>query len=203
MEKLSNKKTLGITESREFFIFQAFANNQSYDEALGVIEAHDRDHPEGKILASAVDKLYMKESYKLFREASRPLYGKGGLAPDYDNPQVMERLKNIIKQKLPPTARDVLSERTGSVTMNQANIGRMLAVYAGQLKALGKKALNEQKRQAEAKHYGTVATTDRSGRVSHGGYGKGIVFSDESKPYKTTSQILQDRIRDEKGRFEN
>lgn len=36
----------------------------------------------------------MRDSYLMFKEAER-IISRGGSAPDYDNPQIMERLNTI------------------------------------------------------------------------------------------------------------
>lgn len=42
--------TLSIKESREFVIFQAFSQNDSYNAALDALEKYDRENPDRRIL---------------------------------------------------------------------------------------------------------------------------------------------------------
>lgn len=177
---------LSIKESREFVLFQAFAKNSSFSAALKAIEAHDRENPKERILASSDDKLFLFESYKFFREAEKPLQ-KNGERPDYGNPQLLERLKTVISQRLPAVSREVMLENAKSPAMIMANIGRMLAVHAKNIKTHGRQELARLKRQEfENNNRRTVAMTKKQGQVNFGGYGGGVVFSVKSNNYKTS-----------------
>lgn len=184
---------LSIKESREFTLFQAFAGNPSFDMALDAIEAHDRKNPKERILASSEDKLLLFESYKIFREAERPIQ-KGGKSVDYGDMQLLERLKTIISQRLPAISREVVSDSTTSSAMIMANIGRMLAVHAKNVKTLGRKELARQKRQAAEDDKRRTAMIERQGRVNVGGYGGGAVFSVKSSTYKTSGEAIRERM---------
>ena len=187
---------LSIKESREFTLFQAFANNSSFLEALDAIKTHDEANPQGRILASSEDRLFLFESYKIFRDAEKPLR-KDGKAPDYGNPQLLERLKTIISQRLPAVSREVMLESSKSPSMIMANIGRMLAVHAKNLKTVGRSELMRQKRQAFVEERRRMAMTEKHGRVNVGGYGGGAVFSVKSGKYRTSGEMIKQRIAQE------
>ena len=139
-----NMATLSIKESREFVIFQAFSQNDSYNAALDALEKYDRENPDRRIFASAEEKKAMRDSYLMFKEAER-IISRGGSAPDYDNPQIMERLNTILRQQLPAVSREVMKSATASTAINKANVGRMMALHARNVKALGKKMLQQGK----------------------------------------------------------
>ena len=121
--------TLSIKESRQFVIFQAFSQNDSYNAALDALEKYDRENPDRRIIASAEEKKAMRDSYLMFKEAER-FISRGGSAPDYDNPQIMERLNTILRQQLPAVSREVMKSATASTAINKANVGRMMALHA-------------------------------------------------------------------------
>ena len=136
----------------------------------------------------------MFESYKLFREAEKTLISKEGQRPDYGNEQQLERLKTVLSQRLPAVSREVLLANATGISLSMANIGRMLAVHARNLKIIGRKDLAEQKKQAAKEDRRQMALTERQGRVDHGAYGGGSVFSTKSGDYKSIGQILKERI---------
>lgn len=188
---------LSIKESREFTLFRAFAENKTFKEALEAIKTHDEAHPEGRILASSDDKLFLHESYKAFREAEKPLM-KNGERPDYGNPQLLERLKTILSQQLPAVSRVVISDKMTGASMTMANIGRMLAVHAKNVKALGRKELARQKLAAAQEEKRQAALIEKQGRVNVGGYGGNTVFSVKSGEYMTSGQAIRQRMIEER-----
>lgn len=190
--------TLSISESREYTIFQAFSNKKSFVEALDVLSQHDKANPGRQIIRGAAHQQALFESYKLFREAERKVSYKGK-KPDYDDPVIVERLKNILMQNIPLSARKIVSDKSMGTMMNKANIGCLLDNYAKHIEILGKKAMNEQKRQDEAafKRRQAQLRCEKHGNVRRGSYDERQVFSTESK-YRPIGQILRDRIREGK-----
>lgn len=177
--------TLSIKESREFVIFQAFSQNDSYSSALDVLEKYDRENPDRRIFASAEEKKAMRDSYLMFKEAER-IISRGGLAPDYDNPQIMERLNTILRQQLPAVSREVMKSATASTAINKANVGRMMALHARNVKALGKKMLQQGKETAHEQ-----ARVGKSGITGHSPYEK--VISTEPT-YKRNEDVVVERL---------
>lgn len=180
--------TLTIKESREFVIFQAFAQNDTFQGALSTLEDYDRDNPNRRIFASPEEKKAMRDSFAIFKEAEN-IITKAGTRLDYDNPQVMERLKTILSQKLPAISRDTFKNATTSVAINKANVGRMMAVHAYNVKTLGKKLMKEPKDnshvQAVVEKYAKLGTSPHK-----------EVFSKEST-YKSNQDVIRDKMMEE------
>ena len=174
--------TLSIKESREFVIFQAFSQNDSYNAALDALEKYDRENPDRRIFASAEA---MRDSYLMFKEAER-IISRGGSAPDYDNPQIMERLNTILRQQLPAVSREVMKSATASTAINKANVGRMMALHARNVKALGKKMLQQGKETVHEQ-----ARVGKSGITGHSPYEK--VISTEPT-YKRNEDVVVERL---------
>lgn len=177
--------TLSIKESREFVIFQAFSQNDSYNAALDALEKYDRENPDRRIFASAEEKKAMRDSYLMFKEAER-IISRSGSAPDYDNPQIMERLNTILRQQLPAVSREVMKSATASTAINKANVGRMMALHARNVKALGKKMLQQGKETVHEQ-----ARVGKSGITGHSPYEK--VISTEPT-YKRNEDVVVERL---------
>ena len=167
--------TLSIKESREFVIFQAFSQNDSYNAALDALEKYDRENPDRRIFASAEEKKAMRDSYLMFKEAER-----------IDNPQIMERLNTILRQQLPAVSREVMKSATASTAINKANVGRMMALHARNVKALGKKMLQQGKETVHEQ-----ARVGKSGITGHSPYEK--VISTEPT-YKRNEDVVVERL---------
>ncbi len=181
--------TLTIRESREFVIFQAFAQNDTFHGALSDLENYDKNNSDKRIFVAPEEKKAMRESFAIFKEAER-IISRNGTRLDYDNPQIMERLKTILSQKLPAISRDVFKDATSSVAINKANVGRMMAVHAYNVKTLGKKLMQEPKDNSHVQ--AVVDRYAKLGKSPHQG-----VFSKESS-YKSNHEVLRDRMIEEK-----
>lgn len=177
--------TLSIKESREFLIFQAFSQNKTYDAALTELEQHDAAHPDKKIFASAEEKKAMFDSYIMFKEAER-MISRGEVAPDYDNGQVLERLKNVLSQKLPAVSREVIKSGMVSPALNKANVGRMMAVHAKNVKIMGKRELFSKKKIEHEQ-----AFVGKSGVTGHSPYERVV---SEERTYKRNEDIILERM---------
>ena len=177
--------TLSIKESREFVIFQAFSQNDSYNAALDALKKYARENPDRRNFASAEEKKAMRDSYLMFKEAER-IISRGGSAPDYDNPQIMERLNTILRQQLPAVSREVMKSATASTAINKANVGRMMALHARNVKALGKKMLQQGKETVHEQ-----ARVGKSGITGHSPYEK--VISTEPT-YKRNEDVVVERL---------
>ena len=162
--------TLSIKESREFVIFQAFSQNDSYNAALDALEKYDRENPDRRIFASAEEKKAMRDSYLMFKEAE----------------QIMERLNTILRQQLPAVSREVMKSATASTAINKANVGRMMALHARNVKALGKKMLQQGKETVHEQ-----ARVGKSGITGHSPYEK--VISTEPT-YKRNEDVVVERL---------
>ncbi len=180
--------TLTIKESREFVIFQAFAQNSTFQGALSVLEDYDRNNPNRRIFAAPDEKKAMRESFAIFKEAEN-IISRNGTKLDYDNPQIMERLKTILSQKLPAISRDTFKDATSSVAINKANVGRMMALHAYNVKTLGKKLMQEIRDnshvQAMVEKYGKLGTSPHK-----------EVFAQDTS-YKSNQEVVRDRVLDE------
>lgn len=183
--------TLSIRECREFIIFQAFSQSVSYDKVLDRLEEYDRLHQNCRIFISAEEKKAMKESYKLFREVEK-IIRRGEAFPDYDDPVIMERMKNILSQRLPAISREVFKNETANPAINKANVGRMLAVHARNVSALGRKMMTQ---KPEIEH--EQAMVGKNGITGHSPYDK--VVSGE-KTYKTHAELIRDKLLQEQNR---
>lgn len=177
--------TLSIKESREFVVFKAFSSNDSCEGALKDLEKYDRENPDKCIFTSAEDKKGMRDSYVMFKEAERMIDRVNG-RPDYDNPQIMERMKTILSQKLPAISRDVIKDATTSVAINKANIGRMLFKHAKNVGALSKRMMKE-----SVEHRHEQPRVSRHGNVGRSPYEK--VYSDK-KTYQRNEDVLIERM---------
>ncbi len=182
--------TLSIKESREFVIFQAFSKNNTYSSALDDLEKYDRENPDRRIFATPEEKKAMRDSYLMFKAAEKTIERSGGM-PDYDNPQVMERLKNVLSQQLPAVSREVLKDAPASTAINKANVGRMMALHARNVKTLGKKMLQQRVSGHEQ------AMVARQGNVGTSPHEK--VISNDST-YKRNEEIIIERmLREQQG----
>lgn len=121
----------------------------------------------------------------MFKEAER-IISRGGSAPDYDNPQIMERLNTILRQQLPAVSREVMKSATASTAINKANVGRMMALHARNVKALGKKMLQQGKETVHEQ-----ARVGKSGITGHSPYEK--VISTEPT-YKRNEDVVVERL---------
>lgn len=190
---LKSNTTYNARDSREYFLFHAMAKSQTGGEFLKKVEQYDIEHPEGRILNDEVDKKNMHKSYHEFKKAVEKGF-RGVENVDFDNPQVLSRLKNILQQQLPKetykTKGDFLS-----IPLTQADIGYTLACHAEGIKRLGSKYLAQQ-RQAEEQVVHEPVIVGKSGVVKHGGYGEKQVFSHKST-YKTEKEILVERMLEE------
>lgn len=178
--------TLTIDKSREYVIFQAFSNNSTYKDALTELEAFDRENPDRRIFASAEEKRAMRESYRLFKDSELEVQ-RGGMTLDYDNKQVIERLKTVLSQKIPAISREVLKQHTDSPAINKANVGRMMAVHARNIKVYGKKELSKFMEERQENRQAMVDKYRKLGRSPYEG-----VFSKESS-YKPIGKVLKER----------
>lgn len=178
--------TLTIDKSREYAVFQAFSNNSTYKGALTELEAFDRENPDRRIFTSAEEKKMMRESYRLFKESELEVK-RGGMTLDYDDKQVVERLKTVLSQKMPAISREVLKQHTDSLAINKANIGRMLEVHARNIRVYGKK---EMKKNMEERRENRQVMVDKYRKLKHSPY-EGV-FSRASS-YKPIGQVLRER----------
>lgn len=180
--------TLTIKESQEFVIFQAFAQNDTFHGALSALEDYDKNNPEKRIFASLDEKKAIRESFAIFKEAEN-IISRNGTRLDYDNPQVMERLKTILSQKLPAISRDTFKEATSSVAINKANVGRMMALHAYNVKTLGKKLMQQPKDNSHVQ-----AVVERYGKLGSSPHKE--VFSKENS-YKSNQEVIRDKMLEE------
>ena len=177
--------TLTIKESREFVIFQAFAKNDTFRGALSAIEEYDKANPDRRIFAAPDEKKAMRDSFKLFKDAEKVI-ARNGTALDYDDPLIVDRLNTILSQNLPVFSKKTMKDDTSSISIKKANIGRMMAVHAHNVKTLGNRLMKENKeRQHEA------AMVAKHGITGHSPYEK--VISNE-RTYKSNTDILVERL---------
>ena len=180
--------TLTIRESREFVIFQAFAQNDKFSDVLETLEEYDRNNPDRRIFAAPEEKKAMRESFAIFKEAEN-IISRNGTHLDYDNPQIMERMKTILAQKLPAVSRDTFNNATTSTAINKANIGRMMAVHAYNVKTLGKKLLREPRDDSHIQ-----AMVEKYGKIGNSPHKE--VFSKENT-YKSNQEVVRDKMLEE------
>ncbi len=179
---------LSIKESREFVIFQAFSQNKDYHSALKRMEQFDREYPDSRIFNDPEDKRAMRESFVQFKEAEA-IMSRYGTALDYDNPQILERLNTILRQRIPAVSREILKQDTASVAINKANIGRMMARHAHNVKKLGNKFMKQ-----ETKPFHEQARVVKSGKTGHSPY-KEVISAEKS--YKSVRDIIWQKMLEE------
>ena len=98
----------------------------------------------------------------------------------------MERLNTILRQQLPAVSREVMKSATASTAINKANVGRMMALHARNVKALGKKMLQQGKETVHEQ-----ARVGKSGITGHSPYEK--VISTEPT-YKRNEDVVVERL---------
>ncbi len=189
--------TLYINESREYIIFQAFAEHRDFKEALAVLERYDEEHPDTKIFGSAKDKQAMRRSFSVFKEAES-IVAQGNGRPDYDNPVIVERMRTVISHKILPMRAVVINNGAQGVTTKKANVGSIMYHYAKDYQKLDARDKQRMTREATTiKH--EQAITEKSGRTGHGGYdGKSVISQRSGDGDKSMSQILYERGREER-----
>ena len=182
------------SSSREYFLFHAMARSSSYAAFLDEVKRYNAEHPEGKISDDAEDKKCMKKSYQEFKSAVNTGF-RSVENIDFDNPQVLRRLKNILQQQLPRETYKTMGD-FASVPLTQADIGYTLLCHADGVKILGAKYLAQQKREEEKILHEQVVV-GKSGITSYGSYSEDRVFSNQNT-YKTQKEILVERMMQER-----
>ena len=177
--------TLTIKESREFVIFQAFAKNDTFHGALKAMEEYDHANPDRRIFAAPDEKKAMRDSFKVFKDAEK-IIARNGTALDYDDPLIMDRLNTILSQSLPAVSKRVIKEDTSSLSIKKANIGRMMAVHAHNVKTLGNRLMKENNERSHE-----TAMVAKHGITGHSPHEK--VFSNE-RTYKSNTDVLLERL---------
>lgn len=183
--------TLSISESREYIIFQAFANNENFKDALTAMELHDKEHSSGQIFNSAADKKAMRESFNVFKEAER-IVSQGKGKPNYDDPVIVERMRTVVSQRILPMRAVVVNKNAQGITTKKANIGSIMYHYAQDYQKLDARDKQRMTREANTITH-EQAMTDKSGIVDYGGYDSRNVISQKSgNGDKPMSHVLRE-----------
>lgn len=191
---------LCISGSREYAIFQAFANNDKYADALKDMERFDSTCEGMRIFSSGVDKKSMRKSFMFFKKAEA-VVSRGTGKPDYDDPVIVERLKTVFGTEISDFC--VINDNTSAKgVMTKKNIiGSMIDRCTRVINTMDARDWQRISRERGIIRH-EQAVVDKSGITDHGGFARDSVISRRSGDGdKPMSQILYERgLKEKEGR---
>lgn len=179
------RKVINIEDSREYNIFNFFANCRSYRELSARIRLYNKKHPKGEIFDVKRDEKGLRDCLRVFNEAQYKL--KRNVEIDYQEPEVVEELTDILEKALPWVSRERMVANPKGVATKKVNVGHMLEKHVINVRKMGMKELYGK----EPTHRAEPVTVDSYRRLPSG-YDCNRMYAPSN--YKHISEILKERI---------